>query len=136
MSITTETERLLTERYGTEHLVALATSANDIPTIRNVNAVYAGGCFWTLSLAGAAKLGAILGNPHVAISLAGFAAHGTAEICGTEEHRDIVRKLEGAFRAWLGAEQPGNGDAEAVLIRIALTDAVLFADGKRHDLVF
>lgn len=99
------TNAILTERFGRDSLIALATVENGIPHVRTVDAVYMDGSFYAVTYTLSGKMRQIAKNPMVAVSGEWFTAHGTGENLGhvlLEENRRIMDKLRTAFAAWYG----------------------------------
>ena len=44
-----ETEKIMSERFGKDNVIALATTENDIPYVRNVNAFYEDKAFYIIT---------------------------------------------------------------------------------------
>lgn len=89
------TEAILTERFGKDSLIALATVENGIPSVRTVDAVYIDGAFYVVTYALSGKMQQISKNPMV-----------------------------------------NEADTNTCLLKICLTDAVLFSHGTRYDIEF
>lgn len=49
--LTQETERIMTERFGKDTVIALATTEDGIPHVRYVNAFYEDGAFYIITYA-------------------------------------------------------------------------------------
>ena len=73
-----EAEKILLERFGKDSIIALATTLDGIPYVRNVNAFYDNGAFYVLTYGLSNKIRQIEHNPTVAISGEWFTAHGKA----------------------------------------------------------
>ena len=71
-----EIEKILTERFSRDTLIALATSENNMPSVRTVDAYYENGAFYVLTHALSNKMKQIEKNPNVAISGDWFTAKG------------------------------------------------------------
>lgn len=130
---------ILTERFGKDSLIALATLENGMPHVRTVNTVYIGGSFYVVTHALSGKIRQIEKNPAVAISGDWFTAHGTGENLGhvlLEENQPVMDKLRSAFAAWYDNGHTNEADPNTCLLRIRLTDGVLFSNGTRYDLDF
>ncbi len=98
-----ETNILLTERFGKDSLIALATVEDGIPHVRTVDAVYIDGAFYVVTYSLSGKCKQIAKNPTVAISGEWFTAHGVGENLGhvlLPENKDIMDILRAAFTAW------------------------------------
>ena len=133
------TEAILTERFGKDSLMALATMDNGIPSVRTVDAVYIDGAFYVVTYALSGKMRQIAKNPVVAVCGEWFTAHGIGENLGhvlREENQSIMERRRTAFAAWYGHGHTNEADPNTCLLKIRLTDAVLFANGARYDIVF
>jgi len=134
-----QTELLLTERFGRDALIALATAEDGIPHVRTVNAVYIDGAFYVVTYALSGKMRQIAKNPTVAISGEWFTAHGIGENLGQvllPENKAVMDILRAAFAAWYDNGHTNEADPNTCLLKIKLTDGVLFAGGKRYDIDF
>lgn len=68
--LTKEAEAVLLERFGKDSIISLATTIDNIPYVRNVDAFYEDGAFYVLTYGLSGKMKQIEVNPMVAI--AGF----------------------------------------------------------------
>lgn len=133
------TNEILTHRFGKDSLIALATVADGIPHVRTVDAVYVDGAFYVVTYALSGKMKQIAKNPTVAVSGEWFTAHGIGENLGhvlRAENSAVMGVLRGAFAAWYGNGHTNEADPNTCLLKIKLTDGVLFADGTRYDIDF
>lgn len=133
------TEAILTERFGKDSLIALATMDNGIPSVRTVDAVYIDGAFYVVTYGLSGKMQQISRNPAVAVCGEWFTAHGIGENLGhvlREENRSIMERLRMAFAAWYGNGHTNEADPNTCLLKIRLSDAVLFSNGTRYDIAF
>ena len=71
-----EAEQIMIERFGKDTIVALATTENETPYVRYVNAYYENGAFYIITYALSNKMKHIKDNPVVAIAGQWFTAHG------------------------------------------------------------
>lgn len=78
-------------------------------------------------------------NSTVAICGEWFTAHGVGEnmgyVCG-EQNAEIIRKLRNAFSAWYSNGHIDESDPNTIILRIRLSDAVLFNHGTRFNIEF
>ena len=74
--LTKEAEKILIERFGKDSIIALATTVNEIPYVRNVNTFYVDGAFYVLTYGLSNKMKQIEVNPTVALAGEWFTAHG------------------------------------------------------------
>lgn len=133
------TDAMMMERFGKDSLITLATVDHGIPSVRTVDAVYIDGAFYVVTYALSSKMQQIAKNPSVAICGEWFTAHGIGENLGhvlREENQAIMEKLRTAFEAWYDNGHTNEADPNTCLLKIRLTDGVLFSNGTRYDIEF
>ena len=131
-----ESEKIMIESFGRDTLLALATTENGVPSVRNVNAYYEDGAFYIITYALSNKMRQIESNPTVAITGEWFTAHGKGVnlgYFGKEENRVIAEKLRHVFAAWIDNGHNNFEDQNTILLRVDLTDGVLFSHGTRYE---
>lgn len=129
----------MTERFGHDSIIALATVEAGIPYVRSVNAYYEDGIFYVITYGLSNKMRHIGENPTVAISGEWFAAHGEGVnlgYFGKPENKEIAEKLEKAFAAWIDNGHNNFEDVNTCILSIRLTDGILFSHGTRYDIDF
>ena len=139
MKHNTQTDLILSDRFGKDSLIALATVENGIPHVRTVDAVYIDGAFYVVTYSLSGKMQQIAKNPTVAISGEWFTAHGIGENLGhvlLPENKAVMDILRKAFAAWYSNGHTNAADPNTCLLKIKLTDGVLFSDGVRYDIDF
>jgi len=139
MKINANISAIMAERFGHDNLIALATLDGDSPAVRTVDAFYEGGAFYTVTYALSGKMQQISKNPKVAICGDWFTARGTAESMGhilLPENAAIADKLRVAFAEWYANGHTNEADPNTIILRIRLTDGVLFHHGTRYDITF
>lgn len=137
--LTQKTEKIMNERFGKDRLIALATTDNNVPYVRNVNAFYKNRAFYIITYALSNKMKQIEKNPLVAISGEWFTAHGKAKNLGyfrKKENADIAEKLKTAFAAWIDNGHNNFDDENTVILCVELTNGLLFSDGVCYDIDF
>ena len=133
------TNSILTERFGKDSLIALATVSDGIPHVRTVDAVYIDGAFYVVTYSLSGKMRQIAASPTVAISGDWFTAHGVGENLGhvlLPENETVMEILRSAFAVWYGNGHTNEADPHTCLLKIRLTDGVLFSNGTRYDIDF
>lgn len=138
-NLTPEVCAILEERFGHDTLIALATVEEGHPSVRTVNALYEDGAFFVITYALSGKMRALANNPHAAVCGDWFTAHGIGENLGhilLQENAVIADKLRTAFASWYSNGHTNEADPNTVILRIRLTDGVLFSHGTRYDLNF
>lgn len=130
---------VMTERFGHDTLLSLATLDGNIPAVRIVDSYYENGAFYTVTHALSNKMKQIEANSTVAICGEWFTAHGVGENLGyicDEKNTEIAAKLRKAFEAWYSNGHTNESDSNTIILRIRLTDGVLFNQGTRYDIDF
>ena len=132
-----QAEKILTERFGKDNVIALATAGNNVPYVRSVNAYYENGAFYIITYALSNKMKQISDNPTVAITGEWFTAHGKAVslgFIGKPENTSIAGKLKAVFASWIDNGHTNLNDENTIILCVKLTDAVLFSHGTRYEL--
>lgn len=139
MKLTPEISAIMDERFGHDNLIALATVDGDSPAVRTVNAYYEDGCFYAVTYALSGKMQHIAKNPQVAICGDWFTARGFGENMGhilLPENADMADKLRKVFSEWYGNGHINEADPNTIILRMKLTEGVLFNHGTRYDIDF
>ena len=137
--INDKTEAILSERFGKDSLIALATVSDGIPHVRTVDAVYIDGSFYVVTYALSGKMKQIAKEPTVAVSGEWFTAHGIGENLGhvlLPQNEEVMAVLRNAFAVWYDKGHTNESDPNTCLLKIRLTDGVLFSNGTRYDIDF
>lgn len=139
MDMQKKAEALLTQRFAEEKLLALATAENNIPSVRQVNACYVDGAFYTLTARGSSKLRQIAQNPAIALSGHWFSGQGFAFDLGwayAPENIELAKRLLPAFEGWL-AEESLDLPKEAVhLLQLRLCRGRILDSGQAYAFSF
>lgn len=137
--LTKEAETILLERFGSDSIIALATTVDNIPYVRNVNAFYENGAFYVLTYGLSNKVTQINVNPTVAISGDWFTAHGKGlnlGYFGKAENTPIAEKMKTVFSAWIDNGHNNFADENTCILCIKLTNGVLLSHGTRYEIDF
>ncbi len=130
---------ILTERFGRDTLISLATMDGSRPSVRTVNGYYEDGAFYVVTYALSNKMKQIAVNPCVAVCGEWFTAHGAGENIGRprdEKNASLMDKLRRAFAEWYTNGHVDEGDLNTCILRIHLTDGVLFNHGRKYEIDF
>ena len=132
--------KILDEKFGFDNLISLATLTDDTPFVRTVNSYYENGAFYTITHALTKKMKHIEKNPKVALcSKEWFCAHGIGENIGhicDKKNAELASKLRTVFSEWYDNGHTNEEDPHTCILKIKLTDAVLYSNGKRYDINF
>lgn len=134
-----ETAQIMKERFGKDSIIALATTEDGIPSVREVDGYYEDGSFYIITYGISNKMNQIKKNPTVGIAGEWFTAHGTGVNLGyfcKEENADIAAKLRKAFEAWIDNGHNNFDDENTCILQVKLTDGVLFGNGNRFEIEF
>jgi general stress protein 26 len=129
----------MTERFGHDTLLSVATLDGDRPSVRIVNAYYEDGAFYVVTYALSGKIKQMKKNSVVGVCGEWFTAHGIGENLGhvlAPQNAEMMAKLRAAFAEWYDNGHTNESDPNTVLLRIRLTDGVLWYDGERFEIDF
>lgn len=128
---------ILNERFSKDSLMALATvDSNGIPWVRTIDTIFYEDSFYTITYALSNKVKQIEANYNVAISGEWFSGHATGENLGhikSENNKEIADKLRKAFSAWYGNGHINEDDPNTIILRMKLTDGILFSNGIKYE---
>lgn len=133
------TEKIMRERFGKDSLIALATSAGNVPHVRNVDAYYEEGAFYIITYALSGKMKQLAENPAAAVAGEWLTGHGVGEnlgYFGKPENAAVAEKLRAAFSEWIDNGHNDFSDENTIILRIKLTDGILFSNGSRYEIDF
>lgn len=131
-----EAEQIMTDRFGKDTIIALATMENGIPYARYVNAYYENGAFYIITHALSNKMKHIKENPVVAIASEWFTAHGkgvSLGYFGKKENCMIAEKLKKVFAEWIDNGHNNFDDENTIILCVDLTDGLLLSHGTRYE---
>jgi general stress protein 26 len=126
---------IITERFGHDTLLSLATLDGSRPSVRIVNSYYEDGAFYTVTYSLSDKMKQIKKNPEVAVCGEWFTAHGIGENLGhvlDEKNAEIMSKLRAVFSAWYYNGHVDENDPNTCLLRVRLTSGILFHNGTKY----
>ena len=130
---------LMDERFGHDTLISIATLDGTRPAVRIVNSYYENGSFYTVTYALSGKMKQIQVNPEVAVCGEWFTAHGTGENLGyvrDDKNSEIMSKLRTVFAEWYDNGHTDESDPNTCILRIRLTDGILFHQGTKYEIEF
>lgn len=130
---------LMVERFGHDTLLSLATINGSRPAVRIVNSYYEDGSFYTVTYALSNKMKQIKEFPEVAICGEWFTARGIGENLGwvrDDKNAEIMSKLRTVFAEWYDNGHTNENDPNTCLLRMKLTDGVLFHNGTKYEVDF
>lgn len=134
-----EAEKIMLERFGKDSIISLATTCENVPYVRSVNAFYHGGAFYVLTYGKSNKIKQIAVNPSVAICGDWFTAHGKGVnlgYFGKAENESIAKKMREVFAEWIDNGHNNFEDENTCILKIELTSGVLFSHGTKYEIDF
>ena len=137
--LTKEVEAILLERFGKDSIVALATSIDNNPYVRSVDAFYEDGAFYVLTYGLSSKIKQIEQNPTVALSGEWFTAQGKGinlGYFGEADNSHIANKMKQVFSAWIDNGHNNFDDVNTCILCIRLSKGILFSNGTRYEIDF
>ncbi|MBQ3192549.1 MAG: pyridoxamine 5'-phosphate oxidase family protein [Oscillospiraceae bacterium] len=137
--LTKQTNAILMERFGKDSIIALATAIDNLPFVRSVDAFYENGAFYVLTHGLSNKMQQIEQNPIVALSGEWFTAQGNGVnlgYFGKKENARIAEKMRNVFSAWIDNGHNNFEDTNTCILRIELTNGILFSNGTRYEIDF
>ncbi|MBR7137812.1 MAG: pyridoxamine 5'-phosphate oxidase family protein [Clostridia bacterium] len=127
---------ILAKRFGTDSLMALATvDETGNPWVRTIDAIFVGDSFYTITHGSSHKMEHLRRDPRAAISGDWFSGHALCASLGhvaAEENREIADRLRAAFAAWYDNGHTDESDPQTIILRIRLTDGILYDHGTRY----
>ncbi len=131
-----EAEQIMIEHFGRDTIIALATTENEMPYVRYVNAYYENGSFYIITHALSNKMQHIKADPVVAVAGEWFTAHEkgiSLGYFGKIENGMIAEKLKKVFTEWIDNGHTDFDDENTIILRVELTDGLLFSHGTRYE---
>lgn len=138
-SLSEITRALMDQRFGKDSVIALATADGDMPYVRYVNAYYQDGAFYIITHALSGKMRQMARNSAVAIAGDWFTARGIGENLGyirKAENLALEKRLREVFAEWIDNGHNQYEDVNTCILRVRLTEGVLFSHGTRYDIDF
>lgn len=123
-------------QFGRDNALSLATAADGNVSVRVVNAYYRDGHMYVVTDTSTRKMKEVTLNPRVALCKDLFSARGIGEnIGGPNDNRALADELRAAFSTWYDRHVNEN-DPGTCILRIRLTDAVVFTDDTKYVIDF
>lgn len=137
INLSEKAEKIMTERFGKDTIIALATVENEVPYVRYVNAYYENGAFYIITHALSNKMKHMENNSTIGIAAEWFTAHGRGinlGYFGREENHMIAEKLKNVFSEWIDNGHNNFDDENTIIICVKLTDGLLLSHGTRYEI--
>lgn len=137
--LTETTAKIMKERFGKDNVIALATVGEGEPYVRYVNAYYEEGAFYIITYRLSNKIQQIEKNGAISIAGDWFTAKGrgvSLGYFGKQENAEPARKLREVFAEWIDNGHNNFEDENTIILKVELTEGVLFSQGKRYHIDF
>jgi general stress protein 26 len=138
MNYFNEAIEVMKELYGRDVAMPLATVNGDKANIRVINAYYKENDFYITTYSLSNKMKEIMKNPNVALNHNLFVAHGLGENIGNpleEQNRELREELKQVFCGFYD-KHVCEEDANTCILKITLTDALVFAHDYKYFIDF
>ena len=129
---------VLKELFGKDYQFALATSNDNVPSVRFIDTFYDNGAFYIVSYAKSQKVNEIEKNSEISMCNKLYRFNGNASNIGhplLEENSAIREKLINAFEPWYFAHNNEN-DENMCYIKIELKQGFFYKDGTGYKVDF
>jgi hypothetical protein len=126
------------ELYSHNIVMPLATISENRPNLRMVNTYFRDNSFFIATHGLYNKMKEIAENPHVALAHNMFVAHGIGENIGhplDQKNKYLREELRKVFSAFYEGHVHED-DKDTCFLKIALTDAVVYANDYRYSINF
>lgn len=130
---------VMEERFGHDTLISIATIDGARPAVRMVNSYYENGAFYIVTYALSNKIKQIQCVPEVAVCGEWFTAYGVGENLGhicAACNMAIAEKLREVFASWYSNGHVDESDPNTCILRIRLTDGIIFSHGTKYEMDF
>ncbi len=130
--------KVLEELFAKDYQFALATTNDNVPSVRFIDAFYNNGAFYTVTYANSQKVIEMEANPRVAMCNKLYRFSGLAYNIGhpfKEGNDEIRTKLIKAFESWYFKHNNEN-DENMCYIKIELSHGFFYKDGMGYDVDF
>lgn len=137
--LTEITKKIMDERFGKDNVISLATSEDNLPYVRYVNAYYENGAFYVITYALSNKMKQIEKNPVIALAGDWFTATGNGVNLGwfgKTENKEMADRLRKVFAEWIDNGHTDFEDENTSILCIQLMQGVLFSHGTRYEIDF
>lgn len=137
--LSAETKKIMTDRFGKDSVIALATVDNGMPYVRNVDGYYEDGAFYIITHAHSNKMKQIKKNSDVAVAGEWFTARGKGVdlgYFGSQENAAMAGKLKTAFAQWIDNGHNDFSDVNTCILCVELKEGLLFSDGTAYEIDF
>ena len=128
----------LEELFGRDYQFALATSKENVPSVRVVDTYYEDGAFYIVTYAKSQKVIEMQGNDKVALCKKLYRFSGTAHMLGhplKDENKIIRSKLIEAFSSWY-FEHNNENDENMCYVKIEIDSGFFYKDGIGYKVDF
>ena len=130
--------QVLEELFAKDYQFALATSEDNVPSVRFVDTFYDNGAFYVVTYANSLKVLEIEGNDKVALCNQCYRFSGVAHNIGhplREENKEIRAKLIKVFEPWYFKHNNEN-DKNMCYVKIQLRHGFFYKDRTGYDVDF
>lgn len=134
MEVFEKSLEVMEDLFAKDYQFALATTNNNIPSVRFIDTFYEDGCFYIVTYALSNKVKELEINQDVALCRKLFSFKGTAKNIGhplKPENSAIREKLIHAFEPWYFAHNNEN-DENMCYVKVELSEGFFYKDGTGY----
>ena len=127
--------QILSERFNHHHLIFMATSLNNVPSIRALTPYYENGSFYVITDAKSKKMDEISKNPMVAIAGPWFNASAIANNLGyilKQENQHLYTQLKTYCQSWFELGKVDVYDENTIILQLKITDGYVIENNIRY----
>lgn len=132
MNVFEKSLNVMNDLFARDYQFALATTNNNIPSVRFVDTYYDDSCFYIVTYSKSKKVNEMELNSNVALCNNLYSFSGTAVNIGhplNQENSEIRKKLISAFEPWYFKHNNEN-DENMCYIKLELRQGFFYKDGK------
>jgi general stress protein 26 len=125
---------IMSEQFGKDVTIALATRTETGVNVRTVNGYYKDGCFYVMTYEASHKMREITQDPHVAICKDLMCAQGIGKNLGNpkeEKNKELRNELKEVFSAFY-SRHVDEDDPLTCILEIQLTSAAAFTKDTKY----
>lgn len=138
MNVYKKSLKVMNELFARDYQFALATSNNNIPSVRFVDTFYDNSSFYIVTYAKSKKVEEIKSNPNVSLCNKLYSFNGTAYNVGhplESRNSEIREKLINAFEPWYFKHNNEN-DENMCYVKIELKSGFFYKNGMGFEVNF
>lgn len=138
MTVFDKSMKVMSELFARDYQFALATTNDNVPSVRFIDTFYDNNCFYIVTYANSRKVKELEINKNVSLCNKLYGFSGIAHNIGhplKPENSEIREKLISAFEPWYFAHNNEN-DENMCYVKVELTHGFFYKDGTGYKVDF